>query len=223
MKKISSAKKAKITNQWCEQFPDMRRYKSMWLLRCIGPLLHGICLDRDSSNENYSPTFHVHNLVGQEDDFISLSLKTVLTNSNGSPLRITERHHDTDYLSIIEMFKKQSPFGFAGDITLKSIVKSYDREISSGRADVKYPLSQWYDLVCLYIWCGKEKEARNTYEKCEKKIAKWPKEVTSYIEDRIEKFTRLNDYLDDPIKLKNEVESSLVDLKLEDISRADVI
>lgn len=215
MKKISSSKKKSITNQWKNEYPELVLYKNMWLLRRVGPLLQGICLDRDSTNVSYLPTFHVHNLIGQEDDFVSLSLKRVLAKSNGTPLVITEIQHDKNFGDFIKEFNKQVPFGFSGDVELKDIVKTYENEMNNGRTDTKYPLQQWYDLVCLYLWVDRDKDAEQLFFKAKKSIELWSTDVTRYIPDRIEKFMLLQEFIENPTMLSALVEDSLSILKLD--------
>jgi len=223
MKKITPSKKKTISNHWNQKYPGLVLYKSMWLLRRIGPLLQGICLDRDSTNANYLPTFHVHNLIGQEDDFISLSLKRVLVKSNGTPQRITEMQHDKNFEEYIKEFNGIVPFCFAGDIKLKAIVKAYEQEINNGRADTKYPLQQWYDLVCLYLWAGKKKDAEKLFIKAKQSIELWPVEVTGYIKDRIDKFMLLQAYIEKPLRLPDLVEQALEVLKLDDLPSSEIL
>jgi hypothetical protein len=218
MKKITAAKKKEITNAWAQEFPELTVYKNMWLMRRVGPLLQGICLEKDSTNSNYLPTFHVHNLIGQEEDFISLSLKTVLVKANGTPQRITEMQHDKECQNYIQQFKKQVPFNFAGKIKLKQVVKAYEEELSSGRADVKYPINQWYDLISLYLWCNKLKYAQKLFEKAKNSIEQWPEDVTKYMPDRIQKFMNLESFFSSSDELKKKVDIAINELKLEDLN-----
>jgi hypothetical protein len=60
MMKLTPALKKTITNDWRALAAQFATYKPMWLARRIGPLVQGICLDRDSSNAAYLPTLHVH-------------------------------------------------------------------------------------------------------------------------------------------------------------------
>lgn len=222
MKKITAAKKKIITNEWAQEFQELNVYKSMWLMRRIGPLLQGICLDRDSTNSNYLPTFHVHNLIGQEGDFISLSLKSVLVRENGTPQRITEIQHEKEYKNYIQQFKEQVPFGLSGKIKLKQVVKAYQAELSSGRADVKYPINQWYDLVSLYLWCNKPTDAKRIFENAKNNIEQWPENITKYMPDRIQNFMNLEFYLSSPEELKKKFDIAKKELKIEALNFSEL-
>lgn len=62
--KLTQYLQDKITEDWARLLPGLGIYKPMRLLRRVGPMLTGICLDRDSGNEAYRPTFHVQEAGG---------------------------------------------------------------------------------------------------------------------------------------------------------------
>jgi len=216
MKKLTSSFKKKATNQWADAFPDLGVYKNMWLLRRVGPFLQGICLDMDSSGSNYLPTFHIHNLANQDDDFISLTLRTPLVSKkNGSPVRISATQHEEIFSDFIEQFRLQTPISLTGNISFENVWVAFQNYLKNGQAETRYPLNQYFDMTCLLIWCDRADEAKSFfYDKC-KEIVGWPSSVTQHIGDRINKFYSLETLLEKPEDLRKKVDEVVISLNLE--------
>jgi len=215
MKKLTLSLKNKITKQWGEAFPSLGVYKNMWLLRRVGPFVQGICLDKDSSNTNYLPIFHIHNLVNQDDDFISLTLRAPFVNKkNGVPLRITIAQHDERFSEYVRQFRTQIPFSLDKEISCDEIWGAFKNYIKNGQEETRYPLNQYLDMLCLLIWCDREDEARLFFEKSCLSIDSWPSDVTRYIEERINKFHSLKGFLGHRADMTEKVERVVENLGL---------
>ena len=222
MKKLTLKIKKNITNQWRESFPSMGIYKNMWILRRVGPFLQGICLDKDTSNSSYLPTFHIHNLVNQDDDFISLTLRTPLMNTkSGAPLHISIAQHEDYFSDYVTKFRQQVPLTLDGGLSCHEFLHVFKNYINNGQAENRYPLPLYFDMTCLLIWCGKP-EASLLFDEVSQKIKSWPNDVTKYMEQSIKEFHGLKAYLNNPTHLKNQVNSAVEHLELTMVPSIDI-
>lgn len=216
MKKLTPSLKKKITRDWEQAFPDLVVYKNMWLLRRLGPFVQGICLDTDSSNANYLPTFHIHNLASQDDDFISLTLRTPLvSNRNGAVQHITLSQHEQALAEYQVQFREQAPFSLDTEVSCDEIWHAYKKYIEQGQEETRYPLNQYFDMVCLLIWCKRLSEALAFFDQCCREIESWPEQATRYITDRVNGFYALKNDIADPRRIQQKVEKATLTLGLE--------
>ena len=163
-RRLTTSAKKRITDEWGREFRSLSNYKPMWLMRRSGLLIQGICLDRDSGNDNYLPTFHLHNLGGLNTDFISLTLRTPLrTERTNVPDRITWADHEERFPEILKRFRTQSPLKFEGNLSCDAVIFAYKNHIINGNAEAAYPLNLFYDMVCIYIWCNRFDEAHQFF------------------------------------------------------------
>lgn len=204
-----AASKKRITQEWSQEFPALGIYKPMWLMRIVGLFVQGICLDRDSGNDNYLPTFHLHNLANQKVDFISLTLRTPLRSerTNYSD-RLTLARHEKCFSEIVSRFRAQCPLSLEGDLTCDDLISAYQNYIAHGQAETAYPLNEFYDMVCIYIWCGRRDDARFFFRECQKKIKLWPDQVTQFSQDGILDFCRLESAMEHPFVLEDRVKKA---------------
>lgn len=123
--KLSPAIKEQITTDWKAPFPDLGIYKPMWLLRRVGPLVSGICLERDSGNDAYRPTCHVHNLA-KESATVSLSLADPLrTVKTGAPETIKAGFHHQWFADAAVRLQRQAQIPLGGPIQLEDLIRTY--------------------------------------------------------------------------------------------------
>ncbi|MDO6705958.1 hypothetical protein [Photobacterium sp. 1_MG-2023] len=224
MKKLTPLIKKKITKQWHDEFTGLGIYKSMWLLRRVGFFVQGICLDRDSTNSNYLPIFHVHNLVGQKDDVISLTLRTPFRQiSNGVPFHITLLQHEKSFSEYVLDFKAQMPLPLEGGISCDEMIKAYENYIANGQYETRYPLSQYFDMLCLFIWCDRIDEAKVFFDDVRDKIDSWPNDVTRYMGERITDFNNLQSYIDNPEVMRATIETTIERLGFAGIPSGELI
>lgn len=223
-KKLTTSIKRKITKAWEEEFPNLVIYKNMRLLRRVGMILQGICLDRDSSNDNYLPIFHIHNLVLQESDFISLTLcHPLVTRKHGVPSHVTFVKHEEQFQSIVNEFRSQIPFPLEGDLKCDDILSAFDDYIKNGKAETQYPLNPYRDIFCLLVWCNRIDEAKSFFDKAYENIQTWPERVTKYAEDRIEDFIAKKVYLEKPELIRKRVDEVVRELKIEHLPNSNII
>jgi len=53
-KVLTKSAEKQITEDWQREILSLGVYEPRWLLRRVGPLLVGICLDRDSGGTSYT-------------------------------------------------------------------------------------------------------------------------------------------------------------------------
>ena len=194
------------------------------MFRIVGPFIQGITLVRDSSNLNYLPTFHLHNLGSQEGDFISLTIKTpLLTEKTRYPDKITVSRHEKDFSEIVNRFSKQLPLPMTGKIPAKKVIKAYEGYIRSGGASTRYPLFEFFDMVCVYIWINKLKKAQDLFDSTLKEIHGWPSNITEPIKDSLRKYQDdLGVMLENPQKLKDKVKEAIDSLNLSNFPQSNI-
>lgn len=177
MTKLTEATKREITKDWAACFPSLGVYKPLWLMRRVGPLLEGICLNRDSSNERYQPIFHVHNLA-REDSALSFTLAEELrTVRNGTPEKVRVAFHKDHYVDVAKRICAQALLPLEGDLELRSVVAAYRNYTQ--RPLAKYPVNLYEDLITILLWCGREGEAKEVLANCLGEMEMWPPSVAS--------------------------------------------
>lgn len=224
-KTLTTNERKMITKQWRGQFPTLSIYKNIRLFRIVGPLVQGITLDRDSTNTNYLPIFHVHNLGKQDDDFISLTLKQpLLTEKTHYPDKITLSRHEKEFFTIVERFKKQTPLSYLGNLTVKDVIKTYYSYIKGGETATQYPFYEYIDMIHIKIWILKIDDAQKLYHQIKKEIQSWPVEVRSQIDKAFFDYEKeLIEMFKTPQLLKEKVESEIIKLGFKELQKYELI
>ena len=173
--KLSVSVKRLITEDWAKCFPALGIYKPMWLLRRVGPLVSGICLERDSGNDSYRPTCHVHNLA-KEFPAVSLTLADPLrTVKTGASQTIQAAFHQQRFSDAAMRLQQQAQIPLSGPVHLEDCVRTY-------RANMDEPLWQyaWYlfdDVITLLIWCEQTQRAEAALFEFGMKMRNWPSKL----------------------------------------------
>lgn len=100
-------------------------YQPPWLMRRVGPLLVGVCLDRDSGGEKYKPFFHVH-FLGKNWPYPepTLTMNTQLLAKSGRPDYVEVRWHDEKYHDAAYRLKQQSSLPLDSPIAIDMVLKA---------------------------------------------------------------------------------------------------
>ena len=167
--KLTPPIEKKITQDWAREFPGMGIYKKRWLMRRAGPLLIGICLDRDSHGDLYKPVFHVFFLARNwngKNPALTLytELRTVRTNA---PDDVEVRWHEKKYLDAVERMKRQSLLPLEGPVVLDQVLQAYrehHRRMPLGCASLTANVVLMSDVIMLLAWCGRREEAEQALE-----------------------------------------------------------
>jgi len=170
--KLTAAVKNQITHDWLSHFPELGIFKPMWLMRRTGPLVVGICLNRDSGNDGYTPIFHVHNL-GKPFPTVSLTLyDPLLTTRSKVPQVIKAAFHGEHVVEATSRMKENSLLPLSGPIALDNVLSAYRRFMD--RPMGQYPLLLFEDILILFLWCGRGAEALRHFADFSQQVAQWP-------------------------------------------------
>jgi hypothetical protein len=169
--KLTAEIKNQIAQDWLDKFPELGIYKPMWLLRRVGPLLVGICLNRDSGNDAYTPIFHVHNL-GKSFPTVSLTLyDPLLTMKSKVPQVIKVAFHADHINEAANRMKEQLLIPLSGSVALDDVLSAYCNYME--RPMGQYPLLLFEDILVLLLWCGRSKDAVEQFAEFSQRVAKW--------------------------------------------------
>ncbi|MEV8350683.1 hypothetical protein ACFVTT_19060 [Streptomyces niveus] len=124
MTKSDVATPRRVTSDWVAEFPGFDAWRPMHLLRRLGPVVQGICLDRSTSGDGYTPTVHVHPLT-REFPAISLALGQRLERTSGQPERILFSRHGGEFQDAARILAEQSRLPIGSPPSLEEIVKEY--------------------------------------------------------------------------------------------------
>jgi hypothetical protein len=175
-KKLGAAEKRNITADWQRAFPALAAYKPMWLLKRHGPLLVGLMLDRDSSNELYIPTFHVHNLLAPSSAIV-LSLACTAPGEKQPRMarKIRVDRHEGAYLDAVEFFKKATPELDAPDLSLSRVIQLHFDFVREKRdyAIAKRCWNIFRDVALLAAWGGHDAYARDAIDGASRLMSQW--------------------------------------------------
>lgn len=139
-----------ITDDWRREIPSLGIYKPRHLLRRVGPLLVGICLERDSGGRKYKPKFHVH-FLGQESVAVFLTLYVQLrAEPSGGPDFVEVRWHETQYKEAAARMVRQSPLSLDGDLQLEQVINVYQMRL--GVPSGEWPILLYRDMILLSAW-----------------------------------------------------------------------
>jgi hypothetical protein len=162
---LTKANEKEITEDWRKEIPSLGVYAPRHLLRRVGPLLVGMCLDRDSSGEIYKPIFHVH-FLGKEAPTVFLTLATqVQSDRSGGPTYVEVKWHGQKYKETAARMIRQSLLPLEGDLRLDHVIEAY-------RAHLQTPLGKrqaailYRDMIILSAWAGDRAGALRLLSEC---------------------------------------------------------
>jgi hypothetical protein len=172
-KKIASADKKRITEDWSLLFPSLGVYKPMHLLNRVGPLLVGILLEVKSGSDSYTPTFHVHNLC-KPFPVVTLGLETTVNRQY-----IHLEWHERKHTEIASQINKMALIPFEGDLALDAVLKGYKVYIEKR---INPYLPQTYeDMILVSAWCGNSIQVQKGIELAESHMKQWPEQILTRI------------------------------------------
>lgn len=172
-KSITKKDKIKITNDWLYIFNDFSQFKPMHLVKRNGPFLLGIYLQTYTSNTDYEPVFHLHNLM-IEFPAITLGASKFLLNKRNTRDSVTLDRHQFELNNIAKELREQCSLLQKNNLLLNDLVAYLDESVKEAN---NYPFDSLRDEILALIWCGKQKEADNKLLKAIDLISKWPKGV----------------------------------------------
>jgi hypothetical protein len=215
--KFTETLKRRVTRDWQLAFPDLGTHKPMHLLRRVGPLLQGICLERSSGNSDYLPTTHVHDLTGRSDHLF-LQLGMDLRQQSGGVDRIRLFAHGEERVAeAATRLREQALLRLSGDLMLSEVIQAIDVYVD--QHDVKYPIRTYEIAIRLLAWCGQREEALNRLERYEAIMKGWP-EPREWDETRDQWSAKCRQWIDQPQVLRDLAEEHARALKTERLPTA---
>ncbi|MGC4007095.1 MAG: hypothetical protein QM811_29810 [Pirellulales bacterium] len=152
-KELNPTIEKQITLDWQGENLGLGIYKPRHLLRRSGPLLVGVCLDRNSSADKYMPTFHVHCLCAP---FlcVSLTLSSQLrTERTEAPDFIEVRWHHEKYKEASARMHRQCLLPLTGDLTLTQVLDAYRAYMSTAMGRLTR-MRLYKDVILISVHVG---------------------------------------------------------------------
>lgn len=216
MMKLDAKTKRKISNDWIECFPLMSLWKPMWLLKRHGPLLVGICLDRDRTNEQYTPRAHFHSLCAPVSTILLGLVGEV--ELRGVPVSIRCLHHDQQYQSVADELGTKFPFLRNKRLEFSEYLlatKNYLEGKHGKTGKVPFQHAPWEDLVLVASYMGRFDYAETALESFANSISKWPDRGLNNIGSADAWRRKLEWFIKNPDALHANVEAQVKDHKLD--------
>lgn len=221
--KLTSALKRQITGDWHGLFPQLGIYQSLWLARRIGPLVQGVCLERNSGNSAYFPTTHLHNLC-RPFPAVSLSLAQRLLNErSGIQERIAVQFHKEHYREGAQRLANASLLPLNGDLTLVQVLDAHHRYREFNRPDSKYPVLLFEDGIFLCAWAGRNGQGIALLNEYLKEMGDWPVNVMARYGGVDKWQTKMRETIANPEALQVKAEAQAHELKVNDLPTAQLL
>jgi hypothetical protein len=221
MTRLTPSIKKKITADWNSLLPGLGVYKPMWLLRRCGPLLTGVCLDRDGSGDQYIPRAHVHCLANEWDGLYLGLCQSLTRLRTGSENWIRVRWHENHWRDAATRMAQQSLLPLSGPISPEQVATAF-RRYKEEFPDGDHSTNLYRDWLLTLAWTGRRHEVQLLLAEAEQDIKKWP----PYIIERdgglgawLREMERLTS---NPEKLRHTVEEQLLRNKAEKLPAVDV-
>lgn len=175
MTKSGPATVRRVTSDWASAFPEFDAWRPMHLLRRIGPVLQGICLDRSTSGDGYTPTAHVHALT-REFPVISLTLGHRLERSSGQPETVLFSRHEDEFQDAVSALNAQCRISLSEPPSLDEIVREY-HSVCSTRQEKGLPpaVLEMEDSILIAAAAGRGRLVEAGIALAEDLSARWPK------------------------------------------------
>ncbi len=162
---LTKSNEKRITDDWQQQIPSLGDYRPRRLLRRVGPLLVGVCLERDSSGNKYKPTFHVHCLA-KDAPAVFLTLLTQLRSEHsGGPDFIQVRFHEERYKEAAARMIHQSLLSLSGDLRLEQVMDAYRHYMATPMGKLQ-ATTLYRDMILLSAWAGDQAGALKLLDAC---------------------------------------------------------
>jgi hypothetical protein len=223
MIRFTSALRRQITEDWRKLFPQMAIYQPMWLARRIGPLIQGICLERDSGSGGYFPTTHLHNLC-RSFPVLSLSMAQRLLNErSGTQERIPVQFHEQRYGKAAQQLAQASLLPLTGDLNLHQVLDAQRAYRELNRPDSKYPVLLFEDGVLLAAWSGQHGRAEELLNQHTSEMRYWPANVLTRYGGVDSWKTKMLEKVENPKELQITAESQEHKLKVTNLPFAQFL
>ena len=140
------ATKKKITDDWQQIFPELKKIKLLDLDNRLGPLITGIYL-KVVRNTYYTPVAYVHNLC-REYSSITTSLECTSET-------IALEKHEERYMFSAERLKNKLLIPLKGDVPIDKIIEGYKLFLSNPK---RKSFEEYKDIALVCGWYGDKKK-----------------------------------------------------------------
>ncbi|MCX5226675.1 hypothetical protein [Streptomyces sp. NBC_00233] len=165
----------RVTKEWAAEFPGFDVWRSLRLLRRIGPVVQGICLDRTTGGDGYVPTAHVHALT-REFPVVSLMLGQRAARPSGTPDPVLFARHERDFAHAVGALREQSRLPLDEPPSIDAIVREYHaearRRLEKGHGAA---VPEMEDSVLVAAAAGRDELAGEGLVLARELTAAWPK------------------------------------------------
>jgi len=143
--KLTKQDKVQITKDWQARFPALGIYRPMHLLNRLGPIVVGILLEVKSGNCDYTPSFHVHNLM-TPFPVVTLGMQrtTVLKN-------IPLSRHSHNLESAVKQIAELALIPFAGDVPVTRVISAYNAHCLEQKQYMPY-IPDYEGMILIAGW-----------------------------------------------------------------------
>ena len=147
----------------------------MWLVRVLGPLVHGVMLDRDGSGQSYYPTwFFAHLTDWALHGVPTFSVSAQLMSKDPTVReRIPVRYHLERWAAAASRMRDQTPIRFENSPSVDDLLQALD----SHRAINQYDASAARCAILLCISCSRVDDARKRLATLEQLFLTWPQHL----------------------------------------------
>lgn len=211
--KLTAKVEKLITNDWHSLLPKLSIYKPRHLLRRAGPLLVGVCLDRDSGGDRYKPCFHCH-FLGKEFPVVSLTLCSQLRSAAGGPDYVEVKYHREKFEDAARRLHAQSPLPLDDSpIELGAVVEAYHLHMTTPLGSRQRAILS-SDVIGLLVLCDQSEAAEAELERTLREENESIFQTFGGKNEFREKMIRC---INDPAKL-----TKIVELQIQELDVADI-
>ena len=211
MTRLTPSVKNQITRDWNDLFPSLAVYRPMHLLRRVGPVLIGVCLERDSTNEQYRPVAHVHSLC-RVFPVVTLSLSSQAHDEKMRLLTIRVAEHKESYQSAAVHLREYAYVPIEGELTLADVIQGYWYYLESPTATSKSKCFEDMALIC--AWHGDTDMSQRVIETAANEMQRWPEQIRRRIDGVHGWATRLASATAEPARVRMTVDQQIKALGL---------
>ncbi len=203
--------KKQVIADWITHFPYFGKYKPMWLLRRVGPVVFGIHLHQGSNKDKYLAVSHYHPLV-MDFPTISLGGYRSVRNSGGAEWSCDMGGHNRSFSDISDSLVRESLYPLDAErISYDGFMDNIFEKYTGNKVYAYAITYSLHALICTGALIG-----RDTKNLIEKSIQLY--QSVDIIPDNfstIEAWTEdLHKCLKDLPALQAIVDKNIVDLKL---------
>lgn len=140
------ATKKKITDDWQQLFPELKKMKLLDLDNRLGPLITGIYF-KVVRNTYYTPIAYVHNLCSEESG--------IITSLECTSETIALEKHEERYMFSAERLKNKLLIPLKGDVPIDKIIEGYKLFLSNPK---RKSFEEYRDIALVCGWYGDKKK-----------------------------------------------------------------